>query len=101
MSISVSLPASRRAMASRRWCGVSLRGRPNTHAMGLGALAALAGAGNDQVALELGQPRSGRNLLFRAQDRGGAPIRRRRAAGLTVVSVVTRARGGEHHADPP
>jgi hypothetical protein len=29
MSVSVSSPLARRAMASRRWCGVSLRGRPN------------------------------------------------------------------------
>src|SRR5262249_20165074 len=44
---------------------------------------------------------AGRRLLFRAQDRGGAPIYRRRALGLTVVNLAIRVRGGEHHADPP
>src|SRR5262249_6451140 len=42
-----------------------------------------------------GRERSGRRLLFRAQDPGGAPIHRRRALGLTVVTLAIRVRGGD------
>ena len=55
MSVSASSPPSPRAIASRRWCGVSLR-PAEQHPTARGALAALAGAMNDQVVLELGEP---------------------------------------------
>src|SRR5262249_17115287 len=40
--------------------------------------------------------RSGRRLLFCAQDRGGAPIHRRRAAGLTVGNLATAYEEGQN-----
>jgi hypothetical protein len=53
MSISVS-PASRRAIASRRWCGRQLARPAKQHTAGPHPPAALARAGNDEMPLEFG-----------------------------------------------
>jgi hypothetical protein len=61
MSLSIS-PRSRRRIASLRWCGVSLKGRPKLCPRAL-ARAAFASAGADQCAFELGQ--SAENLSIK------------------------------------
>jgi len=52
----VGSPASRRFSASFFWCLVEFRRSPHVNAPRLARFAAFAGAGADQLALELGKP---------------------------------------------
>jgi hypothetical protein len=70
-----------------------LRGRPNSTATSLGALAALAGAVNDQVALELGEPAQRCQDQPRVRRRGISPgiaERLKAAPSLPIRSMIRR-----------
>ena len=68
-SACVAVPSASAFSASRFWCGVSFGGRPIWTPRALARIAAFAGAGADQLALELGK----------AAEHGQhqAPVRRR------------------------
>jgi hypothetical protein len=60
-------------MASWRWCGVIFARTTEAHAARLGALATLARAGADKLALELGEPTEHRQHQPAVRSRGVAP----------------------------
>jgi hypothetical protein len=87
MSASESSPLSRRRIASRFWCAVSFGLRPIFTPFAHGAGAAFAGAGADQLALELGKPAK------HGQDQ--APVRRGGVRPCVAKRTEARAAPGD------
>jgi hypothetical protein len=88
MAVSAS-PASRRAMASRCWCGVVSAWPTHVHAVGLGSRPAFAGPRLDQFFLKFSQAAQDRQHQPAVWSRGIGPgIGQRLEAGASLGDLI-------------